>query len=403
MSTLRFTSNPLPSGGWKVSDWNAGQSSLLRWSPGNVTWNTTTETLDLTLAAAGKGSRRPFVSGEMQSNLVASTGTWSWTAQAPDLTSGSIFGLFTYKVDHFADPWIEFDFEFLGIDAGRYRDPTTGQLTVDPDGDVDGDGDVDIFQVRLNVHMETGTGQHVTLEDAHDGNGDGVQGDPIVIDLGFDATEGQHTYAVTVTASTATFTVDGRTVGSFSGSDMPQGTWTTGDMTCFVNLWCVDSTFESWAGKWAYPGTPLVGRVSGVSYAAPGGEPVLIGGPPPKPLITVQGTSASEDLRDVLRQSDVIEGAGGQDRFLFVTSPTAATRGGAAEKDVIWDFNPLAGADHDVVVISKTLAGVSQFSALYRNIKDVDGDAVLRFADGSTLRFDGLTKADLSYDDFALV
>jgi hypothetical protein len=197
--------------------------------------------------------------------------------------------------------------------------------------------------------------------------------------------------------------VDGVEVGRFDAADMPGNTWTTGDMTCFVNLWCVDPTLESWAGKWAYPGTPLVGRVSGVSYAAPGGEPVLIGGPPPKPLITVQGTSASEDLRDVLRRSDVLEGAGGQDRFLFVTSPTMATRGGATEKDVIWDFNPLAGAEHDVVVISKALAGVSQFSALYRNIRDVDGDAVLRFADGSTLTFEGLKKADLSYDDFVLV
>jgi hypothetical protein len=33
----------------------------------------------------------------------------------------------------------------------------------------------------------------------------------------------------------------------------------------------------------------------------------------------------------------------------------------------------------------------------------VDGDAVLRFADGSTLTFEGLKKADLSYDDFVLV
>lgn len=63
----------------------------------------------------------------------------------------------------------------------------------------------------------------------------------------------------------------------------------------------------------------------------------------------------------------------------------------------------MTGVGHDVAVISKALAGVSQFSALYRNISDVNGDAVLRFADGSTVAFEGIRKADLSYDDFLLV
>ena len=53
-------------------------------------------------------------------------------------------------------------------------------------------------------------------------------------------------------------------------------------------------------------------------------------------------------------------------------------------------------------MISKALAGVSQFSTLNRNISDVNGDAVLRFADGSTLAFEGLKKTDLSYYDFQL-
>jgi Ca2+-binding RTX toxin-like protein len=123
----------------------------------------------------------------------------------------------------------------------------------------------------------------------------------------------------------------------------------------------------------------------------------------------VQGTSASQDLVDVLQRSDVLEGVGGQDRFLFISPGknaaglTVTSRGGVVEKDIIWDFNPVAGAEHDTVVISKALAGTSQFSTLYRNIKDVDGDAVLRFADGSTLTFEGVKKADLSYDDFVVV
>jgi serralysin len=387
MSTTRYTSNPLTTGAWQVSDWNAGQSSILRWSPANVTWNDVTDTLDFRLDKAPNGSRRPYVSGEVQSVDSASTGTWSWTAQAPELTSGTIFGLFTYKADHFADPWLEYDFEFLGKDGG----------------DWDRDGDIDINVVRLNIHMETASGQHVTLEEANGG--------PVIVDLGFDATEGQHTYAVTVTATSATFTVDGRVVAAFDAADMPHGTWTSGEMKSFVNLWCVDTQpeMEAWAGKWTYPGKALVAKVAAVGYAAPGEEMTLIGGPPPKPPVTVQGTSTSDELRDVLQRSDVLEGAGGADRFLFVSpglnasGQTGTTRGGTAEKDIIWDFDPLAGAEHDVVVISKALAGTGQFSTLYRNIKDLEGDAVLRFADGSTLRFEGLKKADLTYDDFQIV
>jgi hypothetical protein len=100
--------------------------------------------------------------------------------------------------------------------------------------------------------------------------------------------------------------------------------------------------------------------------------------------------------------SGVLEAAGGQDRFLFVSGTTIKTRGGTTEKDIIWNFDPIAGSGHDVAMISKALAGVSQFSTLNRNISDVNGDAVLRFADGSTLAFEGLKKTDLSYDDFQL-
>jgi serralysin len=244
MSTTRYTSNPLTTGAWQVSEWNAGQSSILRWSPSNVTWNDATDTLDFTLDKAPKGSRRPYVSGEVQSVESASTGTWSWTVQAPELTSGSIFGLFTYRADHFADPWLEFDFEFLGKNAGYFDAGPT----------------IDLFKVRLNIHMETASGEHVTLEEANGG--------PIIVELGFDATEGQHTYAVTVTETEAIFFVDGREVGRYDASDMPENTWITGEMKSFVNLWAVDTSpeMEAWAGKWAHPGTPLVGKVSAVGY-----------------------------------------------------------------------------------------------------------------------------------------
>jgi Ca2+-binding RTX toxin-like protein len=119
--------------------------------------------------------------------------------------------------------------------------------------------------------------------------------------------------------------------------------------------------------------------------------------------VTIKGTAGADELFDISQFSDVLQGAGGQDTFYFVPSGTTKTRGGTAENDIILDFNPDAGADHDTVVISKSLAGVKGFSQLYRNITDVDGDAVLKFADGSTLTFAGVLKANLSYDDFAFI
>ena len=68
--------------------------------------------LNCTLSPSPAGAPRPYQSGEIQAVQSASTGTWGWTAEVPDLVSGSVFGLFTYRADHFRDPWIEFDFEF---------------------------------------------------------------------------------------------------------------------------------------------------------------------------------------------------------------------------------------------------------------------------------------------------
>jgi hypothetical protein len=76
---------------------------------------------------------------------------------------------------------------------------------------------------------------------------------------------------------------------------------------------------------------------------------------------------------------------------------------GPVVSDIILDFDPNAGSDHDVVRISKALAGVSNFSNLYRmDSNDADGDAVLKFKDSSTVTWEGISKARLGYD-FLLV
>jgi hypothetical protein len=67
----------------------------------------------------------------------------------------------------------------------------------------------------------------------------------------------------------------------------------------------------------------------------------------------------------------------------------------------ILDFSPTGG---DVVEISKSLAGGKGFLTLYLNITDnADGDAVLTLTSGGTITFDGVSKAQLGYDDFLLV
>lgn len=217
---------PATTESWLVSDWPAGQTSIMEWSPDNVV-EQADGSVQFTLSAAPAGSSYTYCGGEVQSCEAASLGTWTWTAQAPVMQDGAVFGMFTYRADHFNDPWIEFDFEFVGADT---------------------------TQVRLNIHMETATGEHVTLEDANGG--------PVIVDLGFDASQGLHTYEIVVTETEAIFVIDGQVVGRFGAADMPYGTWTTGDMKGFTNLWCVDPSLESWAGT--YGGEPLTATVAAI-------------------------------------------------------------------------------------------------------------------------------------------
>ena len=62
----------------------------------------------------------------------------------------------------------------------------------------------------------------------------------------------------------------------------------------------------------------------------------------------------------------------------------------AVPPDIILDFDPASG---DVVRISKTILGQKTFSGLYRQIADdASGDAVLKLADGGSIRFDGIAR-----------
>ncbi|WP_410218265.1 family 16 glycosylhydrolase [Paracoccus sp. (in: a-proteobacteria)] len=293
---------------WLISDWAAGQSGVMQWSPDNVRVAADGD-IELVLGRASHGSGRPFQGGEIQSAEVATTGTWSWTAQAPEMVPGAVFGMFTYSADWKSQPWVEFDFEFVGGDTTK---------------------------VQLNIHMIDKSGQHVTLD--HGGRKSNI------VDLGFDASKAAHTYEVTVTDKKATFYVDGKVVGEFSGADMPGGVWNIGPMNSYVDLWAVAPAQHEWAGVWTDPGRPLVATISagevrggeyGSSYVggavpevtAPHAPVVAAPEPPVEPAAPPAGSIVGSARNDVLNGSngndtiyglagnDTIDGRGGSDEM----------------------------------------------------------------------------------------
>lgn len=214
-----------PDSSWWSSSHRAEQSYITDWSTNNVRVGSD-GTVELILDNAPKGAAEPFQGGEINSYDTATTGTFSWTAQVPEMVDGAVFGLFAYRADWKDDPWLEFDFEFVGGDT---------------------------TQVELTVHMEDEAGNHITnLEKT-------------VVDLGFDASEGFHTYDVVVTGTSAVFRVDGEVIHEFTAEDMPGNVWMTGELKSVVDLWAADPRYDEWTGHWTDPGEPLVGYVSEAS------------------------------------------------------------------------------------------------------------------------------------------
>jgi hypothetical protein len=238
---------------WLVSDWNAGQSSIMQWSPDNVRV-AEDGSIEFILSASPDGAARPYQGGEIQSSANASTGTWSWLSQAPEMVDGAVYGMFLYKSNWQKDPVLEFDFEFVGAST------TT---------------------LEINIHMQDAAGKYITLA-----------GGPLVIDLGFDAAKGQHLYEIELTGTSAIFRIDGVVVADLNASHMPGNTWYTGNVKGFVDLWAVAPAQEQWAGKWDYDGTPLVATVAGIGHP---GDPLVLEAPVVQPEPTPAPVPAPEE------------------------------------------------------------------------------------------------------------
>lgn len=250
---------------WLVSDWDAAQSPLLGWNPDHVRQNPN-GSFEVILDKAAPGDNRPFDGGEFQSIAAATTGTWTWMAQVPDMVDGSVFGMFLYQDDYRTQPWREYDIEFVGRNTSRFQ---------------------------IAVHFEDENG-HAGLKQR------------TTVDLGFDASEGMHLYGITVTKKHAVFTVDGIEVATVDAKDIDRGVWDPGPLNSLTDLWIVPTRMENWAGAWDYPGRPLVAHLDAVSLPS---DSVRIGGPKGDSL---KGTAADDQLYGN-GGNDRLNGRGGAD------------------------------------------------------------------------------------------
>ncbi len=121
-----------------------------------------------------------------------------------------------------------------------------------------------------------------------------------MVNLGFDASQGQHRYGFKWTSSGITWYVDGAAV--YTVADSP------GDPTpkvsdslhkIMMNQWPVDSSASAWAGMFVYPGTQLIALYDWVRYTA--GEDCSMGSPPlPDPTPTPGGRSTVMHVQSIV-------------------------------------------------------------------------------------------------------
>jgi beta-glucanase (GH16 family) len=233
------------------------------------------------------------------------------------------------------------------------------------------------------------------------GTGGSHQHQTTAINKGIDLSQRFHTYGTMWTASTISFYLDGVQVHSMAtppGATEPMyllaglavgGTW-GGDpdtTTKFPAEFKIDY-IKAWALDPLLAYTPTVKGTDGNDDGF-GSSKALIGTLGQDVIFGYGGN----DIIEGLGGDDIFSGAAGADTFRFLTSGSG--------RDIILDFDPLA---NDVVQVAKGVAGVKNFAALYRNVtNNAEGDAVLKLASGNTITFDGVTKAKLGYDDFAII
>ena len=216
------------------------------------------------------------------------------------------------------------------------------------------------------------------------------------ISTGIDLSQGFHSYGTLWTADSISFYLDGAEVYSMqtpAGMDEPMyllasltvgGNWpgAPDETTQFPAEFQVDY-IRAWA----------LDVVANPKISGGSGNDVLVGDTRAGIFDDTIFAYGGNDSLEGLKGNDSLAGGQGADIFVYRSGPTG--------HDVILDFDPASG---DALRITKAIAGQKNFSGLYRMIKDSpDGDAVLKLADGGSVTFDGIGKAQLKYDDFLIV
>jgi beta-glucanase (GH16 family) len=214
------------------------------------------------------------------------------------------------------------------------------------------------------------------------------------ISAGIDLSDGFHSYGTLWTADTITYYLDGIQVFSMatpSGMSEP--------MYLLAGLAVGGNWPGAPDGTTAFPAEFQIDYIR--AYASTikptmegdGSNNSLVGDKILTALNDIMFSYGGNDTLEGLKGNDTLVGGGGADTFVYRTGPTG--------HDVILDFDPLSD---DVVRITKTIAGQKNFAGLYRMIKDdASGDAVFKLADGGSITFDGISKAQLKFDDFLIV
>lgn len=193
-------------GRWRVSEWDNGSVFANAWDEAQITSDGDIATITLERATRdwqAAGDTTDLFSGEIRTFASYAEGHFTARMQVSDVP-GTVSAFFL-----FADPGSneEIDIEILG------DDPT---------------------KVQLNYWH------------------DGVQ-NPVTKDLGFDASEGFHTYGFKFSDQGINFTVDGDTIHSVpAGAGLPDQ-----PMQLMVNHWAVDASAGSWSSAYDTTTNPV--------------------------------------------------------------------------------------------------------------------------------------------------
>lgn len=197
---------------WSVShDWSNGSWMVNDWHKSQVSFN---DGLRLQLGG-GKGGKRPFSSGEVQSRSTFGHGYFE-TAMRAAPGSGIVTGFFTYTGAPFGKPWNEIDVEILGARPTK------------------------LFATYFYK------GEKVSE----------------VVDLGFDATRGVHHYSFDWQPGWIRWYVDGRMVHETRGRKLPLP---NEKQKLMMHLWGSE-TQTDWVGPFDARSLPTTANFACVAY-----------------------------------------------------------------------------------------------------------------------------------------